>query len=153
MNELKTLVAFVFQRSGKETMKEKDFYMMLSFELGWLTPGEGLKVIEKAIEEHLMERENGEVRPTFDYTREEIPLGFTFTREMLGEMEGDLFTRICSKIVRKGAMGEKKVEKEIQKVSERLHVYPEIAALVVARKHGIDTGEFMDEAKKFIEKR
>ena len=61
MNELKTLVAFVFQRSGKEKMKEKDFYMLLSFELGWLTPGEGLKVIEKAIEENLMERENGEL--------------------------------------------------------------------------------------------
>ncbi|KAA0001157.1 MAG: hypothetical protein DRN21_02630 [Thermoplasmata archaeon] len=151
MNELKTLVAFVFQRSGKEKMKEKDFYMLLSFELGWLTPGEGLKVIEKAIEENLMERENGELRPTFDHKSEEIPLGFTFNREMLGEMEGDLFTRICAKIVNDGGTGEKKVRGEIQRMAERLHVYPEVAALVVARKNNIDIGEFMDEAKRFVE--
>jgi len=151
MNELKTLVAFVFRRSGKEKMNEKDFYMMLSFELGWLTPGEGLKVIERAVEEHLMERKNGELHPTFDPKGEEIPLGFTFSREMLGEMEKDLLTRIRSKMVNEGKMGEKRVEAEIRRTAERLHVYPEVAALVVARKNNMEIEEFTEETKKFIE--
>ncbi|HHF55325.1 MAG TPA: DUF2240 family protein [Thermoplasmatales archaeon] len=150
MKELKKLIAFVFQRSGKERMSEKEFYMTLSFELGWLTPGEGMKVIEKAIKEKLLGKEGEEIFPLFDYKAEEVPLGFKFDSKKLEEMEKDLMTRIVGKIMMESGIGEKKVRDEIRRIAEDLNIYPEIAAILLAKKVGIDVGEFMKDAWSLV---
>ncbi len=150
MEDLKKLIAFIFQRSGKEKMKEKDIYMSLSFELGWMTPGQGKKVVEKALELNLVRREGEEIIPNFDYREIEIPLGFKFDEEKLEEMEKDLLSKIISKIVRNTKIGEKKIREEIRNISENLEIYPEIAALVVAKRKGIDIKEFIEEAKNLF---
>lgn len=150
MEDLKKLIAFIFQRSGKEKMKEKDIYMSLSFELGWMTPGQGKKVVEKALELNLVRREGEEIIPNFDYREIEIPLGFKFDEEKLEEMEKDLLSKIISKIVRNTKIGEKKIREEIRNISENLEIYPEIAALVVAKRKGIDIREFIEEAKNLF---
>lgn len=150
MEDLKKLIAFIFQRSGKEKMKEKDIYMSLSFELGWMTPGQGKKVVEKALELNLVRREGEKIIPNFDYREIEIPLGFKFDEEKLEEMEKDLLSKIISKIVRNTKIGEKKIREEIRNISENLEIYPEIAALVVAKRKGIDIREFIEEAKNLF---
>ncbi len=150
MEELKKLIAFIFQRSGKEKIREKDIYMILSFELGWMTPGQGRKVIEKAIAFNLVRKEGEEIIPNFDYKNIEIPLGFKFDEEKIEEMEKDLLSKIIGKLVKNTNLGEKKIREEIKIVSESLEIYPEIAALIVAKRNGIDIKEFIDEAKEFV---
>ncbi len=150
MEELKKLIAFVFQRGGKERMSEKEFYMTLSFELGWLTPGEGMKVIEKAIKEKLLGKEGEEIFPLFDYKSEEVPLGFKFDSKKLEEMEKDLMARIVAKIMRESGIGEKKVRDEIRKMAEDLSIYPEVAAILLAKKVGIGVEEFMKDAWNLV---
>lgn len=150
IEELKKLIAFIFQRSGKEKMSEKEFYMSLSFELGWLTPGEGMKVIEKAVEKNLLAKENDNIFPTFDYRNVEIPLGFKFDGNKLKEMEKDLFSRIIDKIIIESKLGEKRVRKEIENIERNLNVYPEIAGILFAKKIGLDVEEFIEEAKNMI---
>jgi len=150
MEELKKLIAFVFQRAGKESMKEKDFYMTLAFQLGWLTPGEGLKVVEHALERNLLVKKGEEIFPTFNFKDEDIPLGFKFDSKSLQEMEKDLFSKIVGKIMREKKMGEKNLRNEIEKRAEKLGIYKEIAALVIAKEKGVNVEEFMDDAKKFL---
>ncbi len=150
MEEIKKLIAFVFQRAGKESMKEKDFYMTLAFQLGWLTPGEGLKIIEHAIEQNLLIKKGDEITPAFDFREEDIPLGFKFDSKSLQEMEKELLPRILGKIMREKKIGEKGLKNEIEKKAEKLGVYAEIAAMVVAKEKGVDVDEFMDDAKKFL---
>lgn len=150
IEELKKLIAFIFQRSGKEKMNEKEFYMSLSFELGWLTPGEGMKVIEKAVEKNLLAKENDVIYPTFEYKNVEIPLGFKFDGNKLKEMEKDLFSRIVDKIIMESKLGEKKVRKEIENIERDLNVYPEIAGIFFAKKIGINVEGFIEEAKNLI---
>ncbi|RLF48064.1 MAG: hypothetical protein DRN29_00765 [Thermoplasmata archaeon] len=150
MEELRKLIAFVFQRSGKEKMTEKEFYMTLSFELGWLTPGEGMKVIEKAMGLNLLKKDGDEIFPSFNYKDEEVPLGFKFDNKKLEELEKDLLSKIVGKISHESKIGEKKIRDEIRKISEDLDIYPEIAALLLAKKVGIEVDEFIDDAKEFI---
>jgi len=150
IEELKKLIAFIFQRSGKEKMNEKDFYMSVSFELGWLTPGEGMKVIEKAVEKNLLVKENDTIYPAFDYKNVEIPLGFKFDGDKLKEMEKDLFSRIIDKIVIESKLGEKKVRKEIENIEKNLNVYPEVAGIFFGKKIGGGVEKFLEEAKNFI---
>lgn len=150
MEELKKLMAFIFQRSGKERMHEKDIYMTLSFELGWMTPKQGRKAVEKAIELGLIKKEGDEIIPNFDYKEIEIPLGFKFDGEKIEEMEMDLLTRTISRVVSNTKLGEKKVREEIRKLSDELEVYPEVAALVVALKNNVKIDDLIKEAKEMV---
>jgi len=150
MDDLKRLIAFLFQRGGKEKMSEKEVYMILSFELGWLTPGDGKKVIEKAEEKGYIEREGDEIMPTFDYREVEIPLGFRFDESKVEEMEQDLVSRVVGKALKEIGIGEKKIRERINKLSKELDIYPEIAALVFAKQNGLLTEDLLEEAKEFI---
>lgn len=150
MEELKKLISFIFQRSGKGKMLEKDIYMILSFELGWMTPKQGKKVIEKSLELGLIKKDGEEIIPNFDYKSVEIPLGFKFDAEKIEEMEMDLLSKIIARIVKNSKFGEKKIREEIRKISENLDIYPEIAALLLAKKYGIEINDLIMEAKEFV---
>jgi len=146
MEEVKKVIAFVFQKKGKERMTEKDFYMVLSFEMGWLTPGEGLKIVEYALQHHLLEKEGEEIFPTFDYKEVEVPLGFKFDTKKLQELEKGLVPRVMGKIMKEKNVGERNLRNEIRRMGEEMHIYPEIAALLVAKKKGGGIEEFIEEA-------
>lgn len=150
MKELKKLMAFLFQRGGKERLNEKDIYNMLSFQLGWMSPKEGRKAIEMAIEKNIVRKENDEIIPNFDYKEIEIPLGFKFDGEMLEKISKDLLSRIIDKILENSDFGEKRIREEIRKLSDSMDIYPEIAALLLAKKIDIDIEEFIKEAREFI---
>lgn len=150
MEELKKLIAFIFQRSGKEKLYEKDIYMTLSFELGWMTPKQGRKAIEKALELGLVKKKGEEILPNFDYKAIEIPLGFKLDGEKIEEMEMDLLSRTVSRIVSNTKLGEKKVRDEIRKLAEELDVYPEIAALLIAYKNNVKIDDLIKEAKEMV---
>lgn len=150
MKELKKLMAFLFQKSGKERLSEKEIYNMLSFQLGWMSPKEGRKAIEIAIEKKIVRKENDEIIPNFDYMEVEVPLGFKFDGEMLEKMCKDLLSRIIDKILENSDFGEKRIREEIRKLSDSMDIYPEIAALLLAKKIDIDIEEFIKEAREFI---
>jgi len=153
IEEVKRVIAFVFQKKGKERMTEKDFYMILSFEMGWLTPGEGLKIVEYGVQHNLLEKEGDEIYPTFDYKSVEIPLGFKFDTKKLQELEKGLIPRIIGKVMKERKRGERSLRDEIRKLSEELGIYPEIAALLLARKSGVNIEEFMEEAWEMVRKK
>jgi len=149
---LEKLVAFLFQTTGKERLNEKEVYMILSFKLGWLTPAKGRLAIQKAIEKNLIRKEGDELVPNFDYKSIDIPFEFKFDEKML-EMEEDLFSKIIEKISRDANIGEKKIKEEAEELAEKQDIYKEVAALVVAKKYGVDIEEFVKEAWKEIEKK
>ena len=148
---LEKLIAFLFQTSGKEKLTEKEIYMILSFKLGWLTPAEGKKAIQKALEKGLIKKEGDEIAPDFDYKSIDIPFEFKFDAKML-EMEEDLYAKIVGRIAKERNVGEKKIEEEIKEFSESQDVYREIAALVIAKKYGIEIDDLMEEAWKMVKK-
>ena len=57
-----------------------------------------------------------------------------------------------TKIIKGIDISEKALNDEIKKTSERLYIYPEIAALIIARKKNIDIDEFMADANELIER-
>ena len=61
MERAKNLIAFLFQRSGKERLEEKEIYMALSYELRWLTPEKAKIFLQRCLESGLLKTEDGEV--------------------------------------------------------------------------------------------
>ncbi|KAA0006588.1 MAG: DUF2240 family protein [Thermoplasmata archaeon] len=148
---LEKLIAFLFQTTGKDRLTEKEIYMILSFKLGWLTPAEGKKAIQKALEKNLIKKEGDEIIPNFDYRSIDIPFEFKFDAKML-EMEEDLYSKIVARVVKSKNIGEKKVREEIEELAEKNDIYKEVAALVIAKRYGLDIDDLIDEAWKMVKK-
>ena len=148
---LEKLIAFLFQTTGKDRLTEKEIYMILSFKLGWLTPAEGKKAIQKALEKNLIKKEGDEIIPNFDYRSIDIPFEFKFDSKML-EMEEDLYSKIVARVVKSKNIGEKKVREEIEELAEKNDIYKEVAALVIAKRYGLDIDDLIDEAWKMVKK-
>ena len=148
---LEKLIAFLFQTTGKDRLTEKEIYMILSFKLGWLTPAEGKKAIQKALEKNLIKKEGEEIIPNFDYRSIDIPFEFKFDAKML-EVEEDLYSKIVARVVKSKNIGEKKVREEIEELAEKNDIYKEVAALVIAKRYGLDIDDLIDEAWKMVRK-
>ncbi|MEM1514039.1 MAG: DUF2240 family protein [Candidatus Thermoplasmatota archaeon] len=148
MDDLKILFAFLFTKKG-DKLKEEDIFNTLSFEMGWMTPKEGKKIIEKGLERNYIKIEENMIKPNFDYKEVEIPLGFKFDENKLREYYGgDVFSRIIRRIEKKLNIGSKKIMEEIDELSRNMEVYPEIAAILYAKRKGIEIDDFMEEIKK-----
>ncbi len=147
---LKKLIAFLFQNAGKESLDEKEIYMILSFRLGWLPPKAGKEVVERAIKEGLLVEKDGKLKPSFDYKSIEIPFDFVFKES---DIEKDIVSRIVEEILERSGEGEKKIRDEIDEVAGKLEVYKEVAALVVAKNKGMDISAFLEEVKETVKSR
>ncbi|MEM2387841.1 MAG: DUF2240 family protein [Candidatus Thermoplasmatota archaeon] len=148
MDDLKILFAFLFTKKG-DKLKEEDIFNTLSFEMGWMTPKEGKKIIEKGLERNYIKIEENMIKPNFDYKEVEIPLGFKFDENKIQEYYGgDVFSRIIRRIEKKLNIGSKKIMEEIDELSRNMEVYPEIAAILYAKRKGIEIDDFMEEIKK-----
>ena len=124
---------------------------MLSFELGWLTPGEGLKIIEKSLENGLLIRENNELIPLFEYKKEKIPLGYTFNVKKLDYRKTEnLLSKLISCMAKESPAEESKIIDNIEKTANSLCIYHEAAALLIAKKSGINITTLIEEVRKFI---
>lgn len=152
MDDLKILFAFLFNKKG-DKLKEEDVFNILSFEMGWVTPKEGKKIIEKGLERNYIKIEDNMIKANFDYREVEIPLGFKFDENKIQEYEGDIFSRIVRRIEKNLNIGSKKILEEIEELSKEMEVYPEVAAILYAKKKGIEVNDFMEEIKKLYFKK
>jgi len=148
MEKAKNLIAFLFQRSGKEKLNEKEIYMTISYELRWLTPEKAKIFLHRCLENGLLKMEEGEYTPNFDYKSMQIPLGFKVDESIVEEE--DVFSSVIKEIQKKG-MKKEDIFKEIEMLQTKMDVIPEVAALVLARKNGIDVSPFISRVKRIIE--
>ncbi len=147
MEKAKNLIAFLFQRSGKERLNEKEIYMTLSYELRWLTPEKAKIFLKRCLESGLLKIEGDEYTPNFDYKSIQVPLGFKVDESIVEE---DIFSSIVKEIQKNG-MDKEMIFKEVEALKEKMGVIEEVAALVLARKNGIDISPFIPKVKKIIE--
>ena len=79
-DEAQIILAFLFKRSGKTTVKESELYLPLSLELGWFTASQAHQFVQYALQQGLLEHDNDHVSPSFDVNMIEIPVGFKPTQ-------------------------------------------------------------------------
>ena len=87
--EAKIIIAFLFNRSGKTELKDSEFYLPLSMELGWLSVKESQEFIKYAIERELLIKKDDLLRPNFPFEKIIIPLGFATSKKLFSEKKID----------------------------------------------------------------
>jgi hypothetical protein len=147
-SEAKIIIAFLFNRSGKTELKEFELYLPLSMELGWLSTKESQEFVKYAIKQGLLVRKEGMVLPSFSLENIAIPVGFTPSKRLFSEEKGypqesvidSVITRICTQT----NQSRTRILEEISQEEKEKHLLPEIAALYIARRYGVDTREWHD---------
>ena len=154
-------IAFVFKRSGKQTLKFSEFYLPLSMELNWFSPQEARDFAKLALKHKLLQEKEGGIEPNFDIEKVKIPVGFRPTKKVfeikekaeVGKevKEGNLLEKIAKSISEKTELDEKGIINEAIKISEEKNITIEVAALLIGKDHEIVLDEFHNDIKGNIE--
>ncbi|MBU4076353.1 MAG: DUF2240 family protein [Euryarchaeota archaeon] len=150
MTDLIYTISVPFKRKGKDSLKESEFVLALSFDLNWFTPEQAKKVVLEAEKAGLIKREGDIIRPAFDLSSVEPPQGFK--PGVLDEEERSIFDRIIERITAETGMDKRKVIALINKKQDELSklVEIEVSAILIALEHGVALDNLIDEEYKAL---
>lgn len=132
---LRVAVAAPFQGAGTHRMEESAFVVALSLDRDWFSPDQAKRLIDVAVGEGLLERTDAGLEASFAVESVEIPEGFSPDEELLAERSP--FERLLDTIVAEGIERRVAVAR-INELQRRLGVTIEVAAVVLARREGVD---------------
>jgi len=142
---LRSAVAAPFQQKGRESMPESEFVVALSLDRDWFSPDQAERLVDVATGQGLLAREDGEVLAQFDPSEVEIPEEFVPDESILQEQS--TFEKLLDKVVAAGTDKQTAVA-EINDLQGRLGVTIEAAAVVYARRRGVDASAEAAEARE-----
>ncbi len=156
-SEAKIILAFLFNRSGKTGLSDAELYLPLSMELGWFPTKEAQQFVKYAIKKELVVKKDGVLSPNFALDTIKIPVGFlpskkTFSETTDDKKGKDIIEEIISQIFEHIHRDKNEILEEIKKEGTDKNLLVEVAALYVARKHGVDVSEWYMFVEKAIVK-
>jgi len=98
MGELEKTIAVVFKRGGKNVMSEMEFVNNVIFNFRYTDAKGGFKldarkaqqVMDAGLAKDYLKKEEGMVKPTFDYREFEVPMNYKPTEAILSELINDV---------------------------------------------------------------
>jgi len=142
---LRRAVAAPFVTEGSDRLGESEFVVALSLDRDWFSPDQAKRLVDVATSEGLLERADGDLVATFDPGAASIPEDFVPEESIL--QERSTFERVLDAVVQHG--GEKQAAvAAINRLQGDLGVTLEAAAVVYARRQGVDVSEFAEHARE-----
>ena len=141
---LRTVVAAPFRGRGRGTLAESEFVVALSLDRYWFSPDQASRVVALATDAGLLEQDGEELAPTFEPEAVAVPADFRPSESLL--VERSPFEQVLDA---EAAAGVEKREAVagINKLQAELGVTVAAAAVVYARRRGIDVGSAAEAAR------
>ncbi|MFB6135188.1 MAG: DUF2240 family protein [Halobacteriaceae archaeon] len=142
---LEVAVAAPFKQEGRERLEEQAFVVALSLDRDWFSPDQAKRLVDVAVGDGLLAREGGELVAQFDLGAVAIPDEFQPAEDLLRERTP--FERVLGDLV---AAGHEKREAvaEINRLQTELGLTVEAAAVVYARREGVDVSGAAERARR-----
>ncbi|KZN25539.1 hypothetical protein A4G99_03440 [Haladaptatus sp. R4] len=140
---LRIAVATPFQQQGRERMRESEFVVSLSLDRDWFSPDQAKRLVDVASSQGLLSHDDDELVAEFDPSTVEIPEEFVPDESLLQEQS--TFEKVLDKTVAHGTTKQTAVA-EINELQRNAGITVEAAAVVYARKKGIDVNTEATEA-------
>ena len=140
---LRTAVAVPFRQAGQASMPESEVVVALSLDRDWFTPDQAKRLLDVAASEGFVTRTDGQVTVEFSADDVEVPEGFVPEEAIL--QERSTFERLLSAIEDAGVEKQSAVA-EINALQADLGVTVEAAAVVYARRRGVDVAADAERA-------
>jgi len=136
-------VAAPFQRTGGQRVGESEFVVDLSLKRDWFTPDQAKRLVDIAVSEGLVDRDDGDLIVSFDPRTTAIPEGFTPDESVL--QKRSTFQQILDAITNTGVAKQDAVA-AINQLQAELGVTIEAAGVLYARQQGLDVDNLVDLA-------
>ena len=144
---LRVAVAAPFKQKGTRRIRENEFVVSLSLERDWFTPDQSKRLVDVATEEGLLEREDADLLVAFDPADVTIPEEFVPDDDLLCERSA--FERVLDALVSEGLEKHEAVG-AINTLQGDLEVTIETAAVIYARRQGIDVSDLVPVARETL---
>lgn len=147
---LKVAVAAPFKQYGKRRLAESEFVVALSLDRDWYSPDQAKRLLDLAAGEGLLALEEGAVVAQFDPEPIAVPEEFTPDESLLQERSA--FEQVLDALVADGAEKQETVA-AINRLQNRLEITIEAAAVVHARREGVDPSDLAARAAEELRER
>ena len=144
---LRIAVAAPFAQAGTQTLRENEFVVALSLDRDWFSPDQAKRLVDVGTEEGLLTREDDELRLGIDAGEVRIPDEFVPGEDLLRGRS--TFERVLDAVVAEGSTKRAAVG-EINALQQELAISIEAAAIVYARREGVDVSGLVAEAREAI---
>ncbi|WEL20759.1 Putative HTH domain, N-terminal domain of RPA1 protein family [Halorhabdus sp. BNX81] len=138
---LRTAVAAPFVQAGSDQLPRSDFVVDLSLDRDWFSPEQAKRLIDIAEGEGLVTATDDSLELAFDPTSVTVPDGYQPDESILRERS--TFERVLDTVVAEGTDKQQAVA-AINGLQSDLGVTLETAAILYARRQGIDVDEAID---------
>lgn len=151
LEDLKQIISFVFNITGKSVLQVEDFINMVSYDLRWFSPAETGQLLNLCSELNLVSIEDKKITPTFDTNSMETAVDFKPDKSILTyKPREDILVKIVEKIFKDAKINKNDLVSEINKMRSEFPATNMVVALLVARNHNVDISEFFDGVEKEI---
>jgi len=142
---LRRTVAAPFRQRGVDELRESEFVVALSLDRDWFSPDQAQRLVDAAVTEGLLEREDEAVAVTFDPAGVTVPEGFVPDESVI--QQRSVFERVLGALVDAGVEKQEAIA-GINRLQAELDVAVEAAALLYARRQGVDVDGLVDRARE-----
>jgi hypothetical protein len=142
---LRRAVAAPFCQRGVERLTESEFVVALSLDRDWFSPDQAQRVVDVAIGEGLLDRDGDDIVTTFDATDVSVPGDFTPDAAII--QQPNTFERVLDVLVDAGVEKQEAVA-EINRLQSELGLAIEAAAVLYARREGLDVSDLAAKARE-----
>jgi len=141
---LRVVVAAPFSQRGRDRLGESEFVVALSLDRDWFSPDQASRVVDVAVGEGLLSRDGDDLRIEFDPEPVSVPAGFEPDEDLLREPSP--FERVLEALVAVGHEKQTAVA-DINRMQADLDVTIEAAAVLYARRNGVDVERAAEQAR------
>ncbi len=141
---LRVAAAAPFVQHGTNRLEESEFVVALSLDRDWFSPDQSKRLIDVATQDGLLEPDGTELVATFDPSSITIPEDFVPDDDILTERSA--FERVLDALVADG-MAKHEAVGAINALQSDLAVTIETAAVVYARREGVDVSDLVPTAR------
>jgi len=146
-------IAAPFRHARKDQLKKNEIVYYLSFKQHWMNIDQANVLISRAEEEGLIELNGDMIKPLFDVSTVEVPLGYKPGSAIFERSDpvDDLLSRIAQ---RTGIPRAQLVAEQNHVVQEQFggNLRSEAAVVIMARRHGVEFQDMLPALREHLVK-
>ena len=165
-DELEICLAALFLNKGKDVLTAKEFTMYISLDLRWMQAKDADALMRAFIGKGLMSKTDEYLRPLIDTSAVDVPVAYRPSDALLKSLKdpapekpaakksdgADLLSVLIAKALDSG-IGKGAFVSECNKISKKMDVDMEVAAVMILKEKGVDVMPFMDDVRSSILRR
>lgn len=148
---LSITIAAPFRHSHKNELKKNEIVYYLAFKQHWMNIEQANQIISRALEEGLIGTDGDMIRPLFDVSRVEIPLGFKPGAAVF--QKSDPVDDLVLRISERAGIPRGTVVSEINRIIQDTfqgNLSSEAAAVILARRHGVEFKDLLPALREHV---